>query len=64
MQLRPQEEWTELFNDTWRRYRDFFYDPGMQQVDWNAVRKEYSDLMKDAITRWTSIIFYKKWCLN
>ena len=52
MQLRPQEEWTELFNDTWRRYRDFFYDPGMQQVDWNAVRKEYSDLMKDAITRW------------
>jgi tricorn protease len=52
MQIRPQEEWTELFNDVWRRYRDFFYDPGMQQVDWNGMRKEYSELMKDAITRW------------
>ena len=52
MQIRPQEEWSELFNDTWRRYRDFFYDPGMQQINWNDVRKEYSELMKDAITRW------------
>jgi tricorn protease len=41
-----------LFNDTWRRYRDFFYDPAMQQVDWNDVRKHYGNLMKDAITRW------------
>jgi tricorn protease len=52
MVLHPREEWKELFNDTWRRYRDFFYDPGMQQVDWNGVRKEYSDLLDDAITRW------------
>ncbi|HET6994200.1 MAG TPA: PDZ domain-containing protein [Chitinophagaceae bacterium] len=52
MQIRPQEEWAQLFNDTWRRYRDFFYDPGMQQINWNDVRKEYNELMKDAITRW------------
>ncbi len=52
MQLRPQEEWAQLFNDTWRRYRDFFYDPGMQQVNWNQVKKEYGEMMKDAITRW------------
>ena len=52
MVLRPQEEWKQMFNDTWRRYRDFFYDPGMQQVDWNQVRKDYSALLNDAITRW------------
>ncbi len=52
MVLRPQEEWKQMFNDTWRRYRDFFYDPGMQQVDWNQVRKDYSGLLNDAITRW------------
>ena len=52
MVLKPKEEWTQMFNDTWRRYRDFFYDPGMQQVDWNEVRKEYSKLLDDAITRW------------
>jgi tricorn protease len=52
MTLNPREEWDELFNDTWRRYRDFFYDPAMQQVDWNDMRKQYGALMKDAITRW------------
>ena len=52
MNLDPREEWNQIFNDTWRRYRDFFYDPQMQQVNWNKVRKQYGDLMKDAITRW------------
>jgi tricorn protease len=52
MILHPREEWKQMFNDTWRRYRDFFYDPGMQQVDWNGIRKEYGELLDDAITRW------------
>ena len=52
MTVNPREEWDQLFNDTWRRYRDFFYDPAMQQVDWNDMRKQYGGLMKDAITRW------------
>ncbi|MDP9230992.1 MAG: PDZ domain-containing protein [Bacteroidota bacterium] len=52
MVLHPREEWKQLFSDTWRRYRDFFYDPGMQQVDWNKIRKDYGALLNDAITRW------------
>jgi len=52
MVLNPREEWKQIFNDVWRRYRDFFYDPGMQQVDWNTMKKEYSALLDNAITRW------------
>ncbi len=52
MTLDPKEEWNQIFTDTWRRYRDFFYDPDMQQVNWNRIKKQYGDLMKDAITRW------------
>lgn len=52
MMLNPREEWSQLFNDTWRRYRDFFYDPNMHRVDWNALRKQYGELVHDAITRW------------
>ena len=52
MVLYPREEWKQIFNDTWRRYRDFFYDPGMHKVDWNAQRKQYGALIDDAITRW------------
>ena len=52
MELNPREEWRQIFNDTWRRYRDFFYDEDMQQVDWEAMRKRYGGLIDDARSRW------------
>ncbi len=52
MDLVPKEEWRQIFTDTWRRHRDFFYDPNMHQVDWNALRDQYGALIEDARTRW------------
>lgn len=52
MNLVPKEEWRQIFNDVWRRYRDFFYDPAMQGVDWQRMREQYGALVKDARTRW------------
>jgi tricorn protease len=52
MQLNPKEEWRQIFQDTWRRHRDFFYDKDMQQVDWMALKKRYGSLIDDARTRW------------
>lgn len=52
MDLNPKEEWRQIFDDTWRRYRDFFYDKDMQQVDWNGLRNRYGALVEDARTRW------------
>ena len=37
----PAEEWTEIFNEVWRRYRDFFYAPNMHGYDWPALREQY-----------------------
>ncbi len=51
MNLVPKEEWHQIFNDIWRRYRDFFYDPAMQGVDWNLMRKRYGVLIDYARTR-------------
>ena len=48
----PRAEWRQIFNDAWRIQRDFFYDPGMHGVDWKAMRKQYSGLLKDCVTRW------------
>jgi tricorn protease len=52
MNLNPKQEWQQIFNDTWRRYRDFFYDENMQQVDWDALKLRYGALIDDARTRW------------
>ncbi len=36
-----QKEWTQIFNDTWRWYRDFFFDPNMFNLDWKAIGDKY-----------------------
>ncbi len=37
----PQKEWLQIFNDAWRWYRDFFFDPNMFGLDWKAIGKRY-----------------------
>jgi tricorn protease len=41
----PQQEWTEIFNEVWRRYRDFFYVKNMHGYDWNGLRQQYGALV-------------------
>lgn len=52
MDLVPREEWRQIFNDTWRRHRDFFYDPNLHGVNWNEMRTRYGSLIDFARTRW------------
>ncbi|MEE4298804.1 MAG: PDZ domain-containing protein [Pseudomonadales bacterium] len=52
MNLVPREEWEQIYADTWRRYRDFFYDPAMHGLDWDAVGAKYGALLDDVRTRW------------
>ncbi len=47
----PKKEWHQIFNDVWRRYRDFFYDPNMQGVDWELMKRRYGSLIDYARTR-------------
>jgi tricorn protease len=41
----PVVEWNDIFNEVWRRYRDFFYAPNMHGYDWEALRQRYSQLL-------------------
>jgi tricorn protease len=47
----PVEEWTQILNDTWRWYRDFFYDKDMHGRDWKAIGDRYRALVKDLRSR-------------
>ncbi|HEX7090872.1 MAG TPA: PDZ domain-containing protein [Longimicrobiales bacterium] len=47
----PRAEWRQLFADAWRFERDYFYDPGMHGVDWEAMRRHYAPLIEDAVSR-------------
>ncbi|HEU4869457.1 MAG TPA: S41 family peptidase [Pyrinomonadaceae bacterium] len=42
----PVEEWNQIFNEVWRRYRDWFYVSNMHGFDWVALREQYKPLLK------------------
>lgn len=51
MTVVPRDEWKQIFTDVWRLQRDFFYDKNMHGVDWDAMKKQYGDLIDNAVTR-------------
>lgn len=51
MQLDPAAEWRQIFADTWRLERDYFYEPTLHGVDWLAVRKRYEPRLPSVATR-------------
>lgn len=42
----PAEEWNQIFNEVWRRYRDWFYVSNMHGYDWAALREQYKPLLQ------------------
>ncbi len=43
--LKPNEEWNEVFEEVWRRFRDYFYVKNMHGVDWDAIGAQYRSLL-------------------
>lgn len=51
MQFDPKAEWKQIFREAWRHERDFYYEPGMHGLDWNAVGEKYGKLIEMASCR-------------
>lgn len=45
VKLDPRAETRQMFDDGWRIFRDWFYDPGMHGVDWKAMKERYGQLV-------------------
>jgi tricorn protease len=41
----PVQEWATMFDEVWRRYRDYFYVTNMHGYDWEALGKQYRALL-------------------
>lgn len=41
----PREEWKQIYRESWRMLRDYFYDRNMHGVDWLAMRNKYEPLV-------------------
>ena len=47
----PRAEWRQIFDESWRVNRDFFYAPNMHGVDWAAMKRKYEPFLADLATR-------------
>jgi tricorn protease len=47
----PTQEWAQIFDEIWRRYRDFFYVENMHGYDWQALRVRYRPLLEHVAHR-------------
>lgn len=46
MEIDRLESYRQKFYETWRMLADYFYDPTLRGVDWNAVRDKYAPLIE------------------
>ncbi|MEL6195439.1 MAG: S41 family peptidase [Myxococcota bacterium] len=53
MELRvdPAIEWRQMYTDGWRILRDWFYDPNMHGMDWQAIHDKYLPLVEHVAHR-------------
>ena len=45
MKVDPRAEWAQIFRETWRIQREYFYDQKMHGADWNAIYEKYRPLV-------------------
>jgi tricorn protease len=49
--LDPRAEWRLLYEEAWRRMRDFFYDPNLHGQDFAALRAYYAAYLPNVASR-------------
>lgn len=51
IRVEPREEWAQMLREAWRLNRDYFYDPNMHGVDWEANLNRYQAYLPDLAHR-------------
>lgn len=45
MMTDPKQEWKQIFDESWRQMRDYFYVDNMHGVDWKAMHDKYAVML-------------------
>ncbi len=45
MRVDPRAEWEQIYRETWRIQREYFYDPQFHGNDWQAIFEKYRPLL-------------------
>ncbi len=48
----PKAEWQQIYDESWRQMKYFFYDPGMHGVNWDKMHEKYNLLLPHVNSRY------------
>lgn len=51
LKIEPVSEWKQIFNDSWRLLRDYFYVANMHGNDWSKIKAKYEALLPSVRSR-------------
>ena len=51
VEVAPDAEWKQIFDESWRMMRDFYWDANMGGVDWKTEKARYAQLLPRIATR-------------
>src|SRR5262249_33167828 len=51
MTVRTEEEFNEMFEQSWRALSEYFYDPKYHGVDWALIRSKYQPIVKQCVLK-------------
>jgi tricorn protease len=51
IELDPAEEWRQILREAWRGMREFYWDPNMGDLDWDAIYEQYATLLPRVASR-------------
>ncbi len=51
IKIDPRTEWSQIFDESWRINRDYFYATNFHGVDWAAMKARYQPFLQHAASR-------------
>lgn len=60
IEVDPKSEWNQMFNESWRYIRTYFYDPNMHGINWPAIKDKYAPYVRLVRNR-TDLTYIIKW---
>jgi len=61
--IEPRPMWKQVYNETWRLERDFFYDPQYHGLDLNKAKKKYAPYLDGMASR-SELTYLLEECLS
>ncbi len=60
LQIAPRDEWRQMYNESWRLMRDYFYDANHHGQNLAALKEHYAAYLPNVVTRNDLLVVFRE----